>query len=140
MDAMRHAHLARLLIAACGGLAPSAAACRLERSRLSEFQDAHTAAFMPADVIADLEMYCGEPLYSRAIAENRPSATQAADVLTEACEVTESAGALLRTARLAAGDGRLTAQEKAAIEQGVLAIEGQLRELRAAASGQGAET
>lgn len=95
---------------------------------------------MPADVIADLEMYCGEPIYSRALVENRPHATLAADVLTEACEVTEAAGALLKTARLAASDGRLTREEKAAVEAGVLAIEGQLRELRAAATGQGAET
>ena len=98
---MRHAWLARALITACGGPSAAADVCRLAKSRLSEIQDpnAPTDAFMPADVIADLEAYCGRPIYSTALAEETP-ASPAADVVTEACELSEAALAAQRLVRL----------------------------------------
>lgn len=134
VNAMRHAHLARQLIAACSGLHEAASACRLGKSRLAEFQDPESGAFMPADVIFKLEEYCGRPIYSQALVDARPSAVEARNVLTEACEISEGAGALLRVARMAAEDGALNAEERSAIEAGAQEIERQLSELRAAAS------
>lgn len=95
MNSRRHANLAKQLINACGGLEEAAAACRVGKSSLSDYQLPQISAFMPADVMADLEGYCGEPIYSRAIAESRPSEPTAGDVLTETHEAVQAAAALL---------------------------------------------
>ncbi|MDO1560400.1 hypothetical protein Q0812_13275 [Brevundimonas sp. 2R-24] len=95
MNARRHARLARELIDACGGLDEAAAACRVGKSSLSDYQNACLTAFMPADVIADLEGYCGQAIYSATLAEARPSAPIAGDALTETHEVVQAAAALL---------------------------------------------
>lgn len=129
---MRHALLARQLIAACGGTDEAATACRLNRSRLFEIQQPSAeAAFMPADVIADLEAYCGEALYSRALAEARPTRAPATSALAEACDAVEAAARLLAVTRAAAADGKLTAQELRSIETAAADLEEQLREFRA---------
>lgn len=90
LDARRHAYLARELIKACGGLVAAAGACRLSRSQLSSITDPATTSFMPADVMADLEAYCGEPLYSRALVEARPAERDLQDFLTEILEGSEA--------------------------------------------------
>lgn len=133
MNAQRHALLARRLIKACGGLEESEGACRLKRSQLSNFQDPRSGHYMPMDVVADLEAYCGEAIYSGAIAGERPSQAMPKSVVTEACETAEAATALQRLARLAAEDGQLTAHERSLIEAGAAEVEEQLRELRGAA-------
>ena len=76
MDRQQHAWLARQLIEACGGLKKidEAGFCRLKRSRLSEIQDplgreGIADAYMPADVIAVLEAYCGKPIYSQGLVD-----------------------------------------------------------------------
>jgi hypothetical protein len=140
VNATRHAHLARQLIAACGGLieAASADGCRLEKSRLSEFCDPKSGAFMPADVMAALEAYCGEPLYSRAICEERPANVVARHVLTETCEAAELSLALQQLVRLATEDGSLDATEKMAIEKLLAKVEDQTRKVRTAMDGGGA--
>ena len=99
---MRHAWLARALITACGGPSAAADVCRLAKSRLSEIQDpnAPTDAFMPADVIADLEAYCGRPIYSAALAEETPAPART-DLVAEACELSEAALAAQRLVRIA---------------------------------------
>lgn len=95
MTPRKHARLAHQLIAACGGLDEAAAACRVGKSTLSTYQNPQETATMPADVMADLEAYCGEPIYSREIAESRPSAPVAGNALTETHEVVQAAAALL---------------------------------------------
>ncbi|MGZ3272404.1 MAG: hypothetical protein ACXU82_03610 [Caulobacteraceae bacterium] len=135
MDAMRHAYLARQLVIACGGLDKSAQACRLSRSRLSEIGDPKTLAFMPADVIADLEGYCGEPHYSRALAEERPYAVEAGDLVAEACETTEVASQLQALARLASHHPHFSALERAQILSMIERLDGKVRELRVASGG-----
>jgi hypothetical protein len=100
---MQHAWLARSLIRACGGLEPAAAACRLERSRLSQCQTPGSGAFLTVDVLVDLETFCGEPLYSRAIVEAHPAAVRRRDLLEEACETSELAAQVQRRVRLAGG-------------------------------------
>ncbi len=100
MSPMRHALLARLLTEACGGQCESAKVCRLERSRLGDFANPNVPdAFMPADVIADLEAFCGKPIYSRALLEEVPPGADSGDPLTEACELTEKSAALQRLVR-----------------------------------------
>lgn len=106
LDARRHAFLARELIKACGGLVAAAAACRLSRSQLSSITDPKTTAFMPADVMADLEAYCGEPIYSRALVEARPAELQLKDFLDEACEASEAMVSLQAFIRLQLRQGR----------------------------------
>lgn len=95
MNHRRHAQLARTLIDRCGGLDEAASACRLNVSRLSEFQRNGTGAFAPADVIADLEAYCGEAIYSGAMAACRPTAPVVSDALTETHEAVQAAADLL---------------------------------------------
>jgi hypothetical protein len=107
MNSRHHARLARELIDACGGLEESSAACRVNKSSLSDYQNACVTAFMPADVMADLEAYCGEPIYSRAIADLRPSEPIVSDALTETHEAVQAAAALLPLAMaMASGDPR----------------------------------
>lgn len=105
MNHRRHADLARRLIEACGGLEEAATACRVKKSQLSAYQNPHEPSTMPADVMHDLEAYCGENLYSREIAEARPSAPVAGDAITETHEVVVAAAALLPLA-IALADGK----------------------------------
>lgn len=133
MHAKRHAILARRLIKACGGLEEAAANCRLEKSRLADFQSDEDGHFMPADVMADLEGYAGEPIYSAAIANERPAAPRPKSALTEGCETAEMASDLQRIIRLALeNDGAIDQAERLKIEGQLLSLEDQLRETRAA--------
>lgn len=68
LTAKRHAHLARELIKACDGLLASESVCRVGRTSLSNYCDPDHPNHMPADVMAALEAYCRQPLYSREIA------------------------------------------------------------------------
>jgi len=129
---MRHAQLARQLIAACGGLDEAASACRLKRSQLARFQDPKDANHMPADVIADLEAYCGEPIYSRGLVAQRPSQVTPESVMAEACDTVAAAAEMLQAARAAAGDGQLTPAELRELERHFAQVEQQLSEFRAA--------
>lgn len=137
VSARRHASLARELIAACGGLDEAAAACRLKKSRLAHFQDPDLGAYMPADVIAGLEEYCGRPIYSRALAEARPCGPCGEGLIEEACQVTEGAAALQRLARLAEHAGArgagLSPRQVRAIEQAAVHLEDELRDVVATA-------
>ena len=133
MDPMRHAWLARSLIDACGGLPASADVCRLAKSRLSEFTIPTSGAYMPADVIADLEAYCGRPIYSQALVEARPGYSENAGLLVEVCETTEQAAELQRLVRQMAGrplDRR--SREQLLADADIL--EGHLRAIRATAT------
>lgn len=138
MHAKRHALLAKRLITACGGLEEAAENCRLERSRLADFSNPEAGAFMPADVMADLEAYAGEPIYSRAIAGSRPAVENPQGLLIEVMEGTEAAAELQALTRRALEDGQLTPAERLALEAKLLAFEDQVREIAAALSREGA--
>lgn len=112
MNRRVHALAARRLIAACGGLVEAAAACRVGKSQLADYQAADGVGFMPADVMADLEAYCGTPTYSRMLVEARPAGPETQDLAREACDAAEAAGRLQRGARLASDDGDLTERER----------------------------
>ncbi len=132
MNAMRHALLARQLIAACGGLAEAASACRLGRASLSRIQDPRAAQYMPADAIADLEAYCGEPIYSRAMTAARPGQATAETVMAEACDTVAAAAEMLQAARAAASDGEISPAELRLLETAFAKVETQLAEFRSA--------
>jgi len=140
MDALRHADLARQLIAACGGvdhiISQEPAICRVGRTLLYDYgSDTILDAFMPADVIAQLEEYCGEPIYSRALVENRPSAVMAKTLMTEASEMTEMAALFQHEVRTAVADDKVTAKERRRLGHHLAGLEQQIREARAALEG-----
>lgn len=112
MNEREHARLARLLIAACHGLDEAAAACRVSKSKLSDYQNPHSALFMPADVMADLERYCGRAVYSGALFDRVAALTDvAADLEAVTCDFAEAGSELQRLTRRAMADRRLTPNE-----------------------------
>lgn len=128
MNSRRHARLAHDLIAACGGLEEAATACRVGKSALSDYQNACLTAFMPADVIADLEAYCGDAIYSRALMESRPSQPVRGDVVVETHDVVLAAAKLLPLA-LAVKAGTPGAQ--AAFDAAVANLEAEVDDVEA---------
>lgn len=128
MNSRRHARLAHDLIAACGGLEEAAAACRVGKSTLSDYQNACLTAFMPADVICDLEAYCGEAIYSRAMVESRPSEPTRGDVMVETHEAVQAAAALLPLA-LAMQQGKPGARK--AFEDAVAKLQSEVDDVEA---------
>ncbi|MDR3514061.1 MAG: hypothetical protein P4L73_20690 [Caulobacteraceae bacterium] len=139
MEARQHAHLARLLVAACGGVDEVVRnqACRLKASRLYDCMDPTTPGSMPVDVVADLEAYCGDPLYSRALVAARPHAPEPGPLIEEACESCEAAASLQRLVRTSLKDGHLSFNETQAIEVLVHALEQRCGHVRAAAFAEG---
>ena len=137
MSNARHASLVAQLYAACGGVPDivAAQACRLDKTRLYEFKEPKAGAYMPADVIADLEAYCGDPIYSRAMLEHRPAAVHAKALLTETMETAEVSVALMSVVRKATEDGDVDPAERRAIDKLLVALEEQVRETRAANEG-----
>lgn len=122
-----HASWARQLIAACGGLDEAATACRLKKSRLSQCQDPDADGVLPADVITDLEGYCGSPVYSQRMAEHRPSRLDAQALMDEAMEAAEATSGLQAMVREAIKDGHLSPRERDALR---LQLERAQEELR----------
>lgn len=62
----------RRLIAEAGGAVDAARATRLDHQGISRFGNSHPdhdERFMPADVIADIEAECGQPILTRKLAE-----------------------------------------------------------------------
>jgi hypothetical protein len=143
VDRKQHAWLARRLIDACGGLTTAADVCRLRRSRLSQCQSPSEEpecinAYLPADAIAALELYCGIPIYSRAMMEALPGHMDSQGLLTEACETTEAAADLQRMLRKALLDpNRLSARIREEIGQALVAVDRELRQLAAEAEREG---
>lgn len=129
MTPRQHAFLARQLIGVCGGLEESAQASGRSTSTLSRYQTPGADQFMPADVIANLERYGGQPIYSRALFEATQSAPAPRNLLVEACEATESASVLQHEIRLAAADGELTPAERARLAARHAEATRQLREV-----------
>jgi len=105
-----HAALARVLIEACGGLTSAEAACRVKRAQLSRAQQGE--AYLTADVIADLEAHCGQPIYSSALFQARTDGAAARNLMEEACAVAEETLDLQREVRLATRSGAITGAER----------------------------
>lgn len=84
---------------------------------------------MPADVIADLEAYCGEKIYSTALFEAGPAHGEARDLRDEVCEAVEAVAALQREVRLATRDGRITHSERDLLRRSHAQAENELRDV-----------
>jgi hypothetical protein len=139
VNARHHARLARTLIDLCGGPSECATICRLKKSRLAEFCDPNAGAFLPADVIAELEIFCGDPLYSRALFEAHPAGRVSGELQAEACETTEVAAGLQALLRAIGKRGIGAAARRQAIAD-LHALEDKVRAMLAALDGEdGAE-
>lgn len=135
--AQRHALLFRRLIDRCGGYPAVIAlgATRLRKpSQLYRFGDPNSGCFAPADVIEDLELLCGEPVYTAAITDNLPGAKLVGDLLQEACETSVSAAELMKVVLAAkASPGGITPRIRAAIVAAADHLVEEVRDVRAAA-------
>ena len=133
MDAHQHAHLAHQLITACEGVDAIVRAklCRVSSTQLYAYTDAGSGQFMPADVIADLEGWCGEPTYSRAIADGRPASARVVELITAACQETEAAAEVQRDCRVAAESPHgASPRQRRRIEQALTRLDEGAREVR----------
>lgn len=134
---LRHAYLARVLIRACDGLEEAAAACRVGKSQLANFQDAERvqdperAQYMPADVIADLEAYCGQPLYSKEIFEARPAAIDTSTMMEEALGGLKAMTEVVGQVAAATADGVITELERRQLEEIMVVVSRTLQRLSA---------
>lgn len=107
-----HALLARKLIAACDGLTSAEAACRASRSSLSNYQNPNQAAQMPADVMGDLEAYCGEAIYSGALARHANGPSASGDLLGCSLSLSSCATSLASEVHAALEDGTICPRER----------------------------
>lgn len=108
-----HSARARELIAACGGLEEAAANCRVSKSVLSDAQCVHKPSALAGDVIADLEAYCGEALYSTQIAELGHAPAPSIDLTGDVLALGVSTAKMAHDLYIALEDGRIDAAERA---------------------------
>jgi len=107
--------LMRRLTTACGGVVESGGVLDLSKSRIGQFQDPNgTASPTVAQVLA-LEIYCGEPIFTRAIAKAQGFAPMddagAPDLTTQAIDLTTLTSNLAATAARAMADNHLCENE-----------------------------
>lgn len=112
--------LTEKLIDRCGGLSEASAACaQLARHysipQLSRCQTVGSGCFLPLDILAALERYCGEPVVSRALSERVSVKVEDGRLSELACAFNEQAGDVQRHLRAALADNRLSPRE---IKQG----------------------
>jgi len=112
MNSRQHASLAKRLIDACGGLAEASENCRVNKSVLSDYQCPHKSSTMPADVMLDLQGYCGEPIYTNALVRASDPVLASADVETDSLSALEHMAHFAKEYRKAKSDGLITAQEE----------------------------
>lgn len=128
-----HAHMARSLIDACGGvdeiLRQDPPVCRRHRSQLFEYRNGK--AMMPADVMSDLEAYAGEPIYSRVLVERRPARPADACPREAALDHSVRSGGLQALLREVLRDGVVTLRERDTAEALLVELEAAVAQIRA---------
>lgn len=127
----------RRLIAACGGLEEASRACTTGArpysvTQLSRCQTAGSGCFLPSDIIACLEDYCGDAIFGRALVEARPSGVMIDCAMTEASETTEVAASFQSKVRRAVADGVVSLEEQIELEREADALFEQARQSREA--------
>lgn len=111
-----HAHLARELIAACGGPAEVERFAKVSQGALSKYSNVGYDNTMPARLINQLEVYCGRRIYSEALCGNVAApAPDGADLTDVACTMSETVLGVQSLIRKCMADGRLTPREVAEI-------------------------
>ena len=124
-----HAHLARELISACGGVVEAALHCTLEKSRLQDFRDPKKKATMPWPVIHDLEAYSGrERQYANAMASWVGSEPGGGNLKDESCDLSETALRIQAVVRQIKGAEPTESQTEEVCQQ-LLAAEQALRRI-----------
>lgn len=111
----QHAAWARALIKACGGLEEAAGVCRLGKSQLGRCEDPLDANVLPIDVLVDLEFYCGQAIYSSAVAGvvmALRDEREERNIVAAACAASEAASDLQRAARRAMANQVLNEAER----------------------------
>lgn len=142
----------RQLVKLCGGGNRAAAITRVGQQELSRYGNPHDdkTVFMPADVVADLEAECGEPVLTKTLAElsghvlvpvphatNNLEATLVRRVSDMLAEVSDVSGGVSR----ALDDGEISVSEARLLHREILEAMGALaaldKELDAATKGKG---
>tara|TARA_R110002051_G_scaffold316556_2_gene396339 strand:+ start:8211 stop:8648 length:438 start_codon:yes stop_codon:yes gene_type:complete len=104
------------LIDRCGGLAEASNACE-EKARhysapqLSRCQTVGSGCYLPLDILAALETYCGEPVVSRGLARRAKAAPETGNLADLVCTFNEQAGDVQRHVRAALADGHMSPNE-----------------------------
>ena len=136
MNAREHAALARTLIKACGGLMEAARACRVGKSQLGTAQDPSQDYTLPADVIVDLEAYCGRRIYSARLFETGPHDPAQGDLMGTAIALNSRAADLIEHVRLALADGRLSSREKTELTDTLIKVGGCVNKAKSELAGE----
>lgn len=137
MNIRQHKAAAKALIAACGGLSEAPGACRVSRSSLSNYENVNEAATMPADVIADLESYCGEAVYSSRLAAAADQPMASLDVQGDAMRLTEIGARMTRQLHEYMADHQLDEHERRALAPTMTTLRTLLERLDSAVSSDG---
>lgn len=111
------------LVAACGGLDAAAGLSRVRRSQMARYTDpADDDTNMPADVVAALQLHCGQPIVSRFldlavgfVAVPVPKAESHDSLMKYLATIGKEQGELFKHACEALADGSLTRSEKAKV-------------------------
>lgn len=108
--------LTKKLMDRCGGLAEASAACeQLARQysipQLSRCTTPGSGNYLPLDILAALERYCGEPVISRALAQQSPTEATTERLADLACAFSEQALDVQKFLRTALADRVLTPRE-----------------------------
>lgn len=115
--------LARTLIDAVGGLDAAAAATRVGKSQLGNYQSPHHEQFMPVDVVARLELLGGEPLITAELARRAGcrlvpvQAISGGQLGALLAHLGSEVGDMFATYATAWRDGRISRDEMAAIQR-----------------------
>lgn len=132
--------VSRRVIERCGGVSSAESITRVNNSHLSKYQsnsEDNISTFMPIDVALDLDLDCGEPVITRAMAEAqgfRLVVNDAADdelacsqrLLKKISTLTSSHADLTQALVSAAADGEITPNEVTDIETAMLKIRTEL--------------
>lgn len=129
----RHSALARQLIEKCGGLEEAAANCRVSKSVLSDAQNPNKPSSLAADVIEDLEEYCGEGVYSTAMSKRAHGIAPSLDIMGEMLDMQSSAATLAVDLHSFLLDHTFDQRERGHFLAGIEIVSNQLESIKAAA-------
>ena len=128
--------VSRRVIECCGGVSSAESITRVNNSHLSKYQsrsEDNAGTFMPIDVALDLDMDCGEPIITRAMAESQgfrlvindtsdDELPCAQKLLNKVSTISHSHADLTQALIVAASDGEITPNEVTDIEKALLNI------------------
>ncbi|RZJ47453.1 MAG: hypothetical protein EON87_01055 [Brevundimonas sp.] len=137
LNAIEHAHLARRLIEAVGGLERAASICRVSQGVLSTYQNPNRPECnMPSDVVSALQIAGGDAIMSKAqLAEVDEPLTVIADPMLHACGLVKEAADVLGAVQASLADGTVSASDFARCDHELAEIEQRISILRAGLRG-----